>query len=220
VLTRCWPRAGPVLAPCWPRASPVLAQYWPSTGPALAQYWPRASPLLALACQPARSAKHPAQYAQVWTFSRRCAVACRDSPGALSVAGKNASRPALRAVSRACCIFRGRAWLPIASPFGVQESHRMSAEDLSPAADLGREDPAKGASPPGSVKGALVALRSRRRGRSELAVPLRQRERRCSSRRGMISTKLQGRWRLSSCHLRMPFQASAQAPGEPGRQNM
>ena len=44
--------------------------------------------------------------------------------------------------------------------------------------------------------------------------------RRCSSRRGMISTKLQGRWRLSSCHLRMSFQASLQAPGEPGRQKM
>ena len=36
----------------------------------------------------------------------------------------------------------------------------------------------------------------------------------------MISTKLQGRWRLSSCHLRMPFQPSLQAPGEPGRQKI
>ena len=47
-----------------------------------------------------------------------------------------------------------------------------------------------------------------------------QRACRCSSRRGMISTKLQGRWRLSSCHLRISFQASLQAPGEPGRQKM
>ncbi len=44
--------------------------------------------------------------------------------------------------------------------------------------------------------------------------------RRCSSSRGMISTKLQGRWRLSSCHLRMSFHASLQAPGDPGRQKM
>ncbi len=41
---------------------------------------------------------------------------------------------------------------------------------------------------------------------------------RVSFRRGMISTRLQGRWRLSSCHLRMPFHASLQAPGDPGRQ--
>ena len=32
-------------------------------------------------------------------------------------------------------------------------------------------------------------------------------------RRGMTSMKLQGRWRLSSCNLRMPFQPSLQAPG-------
>jgi len=44
--------------------------------------------------------------------------------------------------------------------------------------------------------------------------------RRCSSRRGMISTKLQGRWRLSSCHLRMSSHASLHAPGEPGRQKI
>ncbi len=43
---------------------------------------------------------------------------------------------------------------------------------------------------------------------------------RCSSSRGMISTKLQGRWRLSSCHFRIPFQPSLQAPGDPGRQKM
>src|SRR5690606_4317009 len=43
---------------------------------------------------------------------------------------------------------------------------------------------------------------------------------RCSSKRGMISTKLQGRWRLSSCHLRTPCQASRQAPVEPGRQKI
>ena len=49
---------------------------------------------------------------------------------------------------------------------------------------------------------------------------LAQPPRRCSSSRGMISTKLQGRWRLSSCHRRMSFQASLQAPGEPGRQKM
>ena len=34
---------------------------------------------------------------------------------------------------------------------------------------------------------------------------------------GMISTKLQGLWRMSSCHLRMPSQPSFTAPGEPGR---
>ena len=38
-----------------------------------------------------------------------------------------------------------------------------------------------------------------------------------SVNRGMISTKLQGRWRMSSCHLRMPSQPSFTAPGEPGR---
>ena len=55
-----------------------------------------------------------------------------------------------------------------------------------------------------------------RSGRPWAPQPLR----RCSSRRGMISTKLQGRWRLSSCHLRISFHASLQAPGEPGRQKM
>ena len=40
--------------------------------------------------------------------------------------------------------------------------------------------------------------------------------RRCSSSRGMISTKLQGRCRASSCAARIPSQASRQAPGDPG----
>ena len=41
---------------------------------------------------------------------------------------------------------------------------------------------------------------------------------RCSSRRGMISTKLHGGWRKSNWSARMPSHASRQAPGEPGRQ--
>jgi hypothetical protein len=32
----------------------------------------------------------------------------------------------------------------------------------------------------------------------------------------MISTKLQGRWRLSSWNFKIPCQASLHAPGEPG----
>ena len=40
--------------------------------------------------------------------------------------------------------------------------------------------------------------------------------RRCSDSRGMISTKLQGRCRASSCAARIPSQASRQAPGDPG----
>jgi len=44
--------------------------------------------------------------------------------------------------------------------------------------------------------------------------------RRCSSSRGMISTRLQGRCRLSSWCTRISSQASRQAPGEPGRQKM
>ena len=43
---------------------------------------------------------------------------------------------------------------------------------------------------------------------------------RFSSSRGMISTNEQGRWRLSSWDLRMPSQASRQAPGEPGTQKI
>jgi diguanylate cyclase (GGDEF)-like protein len=43
---------------------------------------------------------------------------------------------------------------------------------------------------------------------------------RFSSSRGMISTNEQGRWRLSSCDLRMPSQASRQAPGDPGTQKI
>ena len=79
------------------------------------------------------------------------------------------------------------------------------------------------------VKEALTALtreiaRSKAAERAEAAVEQggeeRQPLRRCSSSRGMISTRLQGRWRLSSWCTRMPFQASLQAPGEPGRQKM
>ena len=40
--------------------------------------------------------------------------------------------------------------------------------------------------------------------------------RRCSVSRGMISTKLHGRCRASSCAARIPSQASRQAPGDPG----
>lgn len=40
-----------------------------------------------------------------------------------------------------------------------------------------------------------------------------------SRSRGRISTKLQGRKRLSSCHLRMSSQPSRHAPGDPGRAN-
>jgi hypothetical protein len=59
------------------------------------------------------------------------------------------------------------------------------------------------------------------RTRRHRAKPLTtQRACRCSSSRGMISTKLQGRWRLSSCQRRISLQASLQAPGEPGRQKM
>lgn len=42
---------------------------------------------------------------------------------------------------------------------------------------------------------------------------------RCSRRRGISSTKLQGRKRLSSCSAKMPSQASLQAPVEPGIAN-
>ncbi len=38
--------------------------------------------------------------------------------------------------------------------------------------------------------------------------------------RGMISMNEQGRWRLSSCALRMPFHASSQAPGDPGTEKI
>ena len=40
-----------------------------------------------------------------------------------------------------------------------------------------------------------------------------------SRSRGRISTKLQGRKRLSSCHLRMSSQPSRHAPGDPGSAN-
>ena len=43
---------------------------------------------------------------------------------------------------------------------------------------------------------------------------------RCSSSRGMISTKLHGRWRASSWNFRIPFHASRHAPVDPGKQKM
>ena len=42
-------------------------------------------------------------------------------------------------------------------------------------------------------------------------------ERYFSRSRGMISTKLQGLWRMSSWNFRMPSQPSFTAPVEPGR---
>ncbi len=44
--------------------------------------------------------------------------------------------------------------------------------------------------------------------------------RRCSSSRGMISTKLQGLWRRSNWWTRISSHASRQAPGEPGTQKI
>jgi hypothetical protein len=79
-----------------------------------------------------------------------------------------------------------------------------------------------GAARRGSAQGRaerLALLRWRREHRSPRPPGARY-LRRCSSSRGMISTKLQGRCRLSSCHLRMPVQASTQAPGEPGSAKM
>jgi hypothetical protein len=40
---------------------------------------------------------------------------------------------------------------------------------------------------------------------------------RCSCSRGISSTRLQGRKRLSICHLRLSSQPTRQAPGEAGR---
>ena len=49
------------------------------------------------------------------------------------------------------------------------------------------------------------------------SVPAVERYSRCSLRRGMSSTKLQGRVRMSSWCRRISSQPSLQAPGEPGR---
>ena len=108
-----------------------------------------------------------------------------------------------------------------ACPAGAQER-------LRPAAAGGRCTAGRGCELAGRADGA-GAVRSGQRdarapgaraGQGRDSSGLAQRPRRCSSSRGMISTKLQGRWRLSSCQRRMSFQASLQAPGEPGRQKM
>ena len=64
-----------------------------------------------------------------------------------------------------------------------------------------------------------AALPSHRRRRAALEGTRHHAARRCSFSRGISSTRLQGRWRLSSCQTRMSSQASLQAPVEPGSAN-